>query len=395
MILTFFTLFLSAVGLLLSLAIVIPAPTRFLLPLGVGAPEVSPWLIGLNAAALLLLGLSRRHPSWLSDIALISSLLGLFLSGLPLLQFPGANARIATEIQTVLGADYQRKIPPSLQARMRPHPFVLADAFRGIPLGEVRLERGIPFASPDGHELTLNLYRPLSVGKYPAIVGIYGGAWQGGTPNNNETCHRYLAAQGYSVVAIDYRHAPQYLFPAQLEDVQAALTYIRNHADEMEIDPERMALMGRSSGGHLAALAAYQPDSVPLRAVVNYYGPSDLTQAYRDPPFPDPIDTRAVLRTFLGGTPDNLGDRYRQASVVSYVRPGIPPSLLVYAGRDHLVQAKFGRNLYQQLRDEGNLAVWLEIPWAEHAFDTVFNGVSNQLALYYTERFLAWALKSP
>jgi acetyl esterase/lipase len=58
-----------------------------------------------------------------------------------------------------------------------------------------------------------------------------------------------------------------------------------------------------------------------------------------------------------------------------------------------LVQAKFGRALFEKLRATGNRAVWLELPWAEHAFDAVFNGVSNQLALYYTERFLAWAMR--
>ena len=128
--------------------------------------------------------------------------------------------------------------------------------------------------------------------------------------------------------------------------------------------------------------------------MVNYYGPVNLTNGYYNPPFPNPIDTRAVLRAFLGGTPEELAEIYRKASPISYIRPELPPSLLVYAGRDHIVQAKFGRNLYKQLQATGNRAVWLEIPWAEHAFDAVFNGVSNQLALYYTERFLAWALKS-
>jgi acetyl esterase/lipase len=101
-----------------------------------------------------------------------------------------------------------------------------------------------------------------------------------------------------------------------------------------------------------------------------------------------------VLRTFLGGPPATAPDRYRQASPLNYVRSDLPPTLLVYAGRDHVVQAKYGRQLYEQLQAADNQAVWLEIPWAEHAFDTVFNGLSNQLALYYTERFLAWALKS-
>ncbi|MGQ4649765.1 alpha/beta hydrolase fold domain-containing protein [Lyngbya aestuarii] len=386
-------LLLSAVGLFLSLWIVVPAPTLFLLPLGVGAPEISPWLVCLNAIALMLVSL-RWSEGWLCNVTLVCSLLALLLSLLPLIQFSTANAGIANEMQTVLGEDYLAKVPPSAQMPMRSQPFVLIDAFRGIPLEEVRIERGIVFANPDGVALKLNIYRPLSTGKYPTIVMIYGGAWRTGTPDNDEKFSRYMAARGYSVVAIDYRHAPEYRFPAQLEDIQTALSYIQTHAEELEVDIKRMALLGRSAGAQLAAIAAYQPDAVPVRAVVNYYGPVNLTNGYYNPPFPDPIDSRAVLRAFLGGTPEELAEIYRKASPISYVRPDLPPSLLVYAGCDHLVQAKFGRRLYEQLQTTENLAVWLEIPWAEHAFDAVFNGVSNQLALYYTERFLAWALQS-
>ena len=275
---------------------------------------------------------------------------------------------------------------------MRSKPFSLLDAFRGIPLQKVRIQRGVVFASPDGIELKLNLYRPLVTGRYPAIIIIYGGAWQKGTANNDEAFSRYMAGQGYSVIAIDYRHAPQYKFPAQLEDVQTALQYIQDNADELEVDCQRLAIMGRSAGGHLAKLAAYQPEPSPFRAVVSYYGPTNLTEGYNEPPFPNPINTHAILHDFLAGAPQQIPQIYQQASPFSYVRPNLPPSLLVYADKDHVVQAKFGNRLYQKLRSVDNPTVFLNIPWAEHAFDAVFFGVSNQVALYYTERFLAWAL---
>ena len=380
------------IGLFFSLWVVVPAPTAFLLPLGVGAPEVSPWLIILNAIALLLAVSIRK--TWLYKVILGGSLLGLFLSLLPLIQLPIANTQFTNEMATVLGTDYLSEIPQAVRAQMRPQPFVLADVFRGIPLKKVRIKRNIPFASPDGIALKLNSYRPLLIGKYPALVIIYGGAWKQGNPSNHETFSRYMAAQGYSVVAIDYRHAPQYRFPDQLQDIRAALQYIQHHAEALEIDSQRMALMGRSAGAHLALLAAYGQDSIRFRAVVNYYGPTDLAKAYYAPPFPDPINTRAVLEDFLGGTPEELPEMYQQASPINYINLDLPPSLLIYAGRDHLVEAKYGSQLDEQLRAVGNRAVLLTIPWAEHAFDAVFSGVSNQLALYYTERFLAWALQT-
>lgn len=382
---------LSLVGCFLSLWIVIPAPIFALLPLGIGAPEVSPWLVVVNSIALLLVAL-RFHANWLDGIALGCSLLGLLLSLLPLLQFPNANARIAADMEAEFGKAVLITAPLISQA-MRPKPFVWVDAFRGIEVTAVRIDRGIPFATVDGVNLTLNLYRPASMGLHPTIVVIYGGAWQSGTPANDETFSRYMAAQGYTVVALDYRHAPQFRYPAQLEDVQTALSFLQTHAETLEIDRQRVALLGRSAGAHLASLVAYGQSPLPIQAVVNYYGPANLTEGYNDPPVPDPIDTRAVLEAFLGGNPAQVPHLYHDASPVNHVASNLPPSLLVYPGRDHIVLPKFGRQLYEKLQAAGNQAVWIEIPWAEHAFDAVFNGVSNQLALYYTERFLAWAFR--
>ena len=388
----FFWLVLSLVGFFLSLWIIIPAPTFSLLPLGVGAPEVSPWLIALNAIALCLAILI--HNSWWSVLIIICSLLGLILSLLPLIQLPAANKRFAVEMAQVLGTDHLQAVPQALQTQLRPSPFAIADVFRGIANPEVRIARGLIFASPDGVDLKLNIYRPLLFGSYPALIIIYGGAWRDGTPDSYEAYSSYMAAQGYSVIAIDYRHAPKYKFPAQLEDVEVAVQYIQDRAADFEVDTQRMDIMGRSAGGHLATLAAYQQNAFPFRAVVSYYGAVNLMEGYYDLPVPNPIDIRTVLKNFLGGTPQEFPELYQQASPINYPRPNLPPSLLVYAGRDHLVKAKFGRQLYNKLKSTDNHAVLLEIPWAEHAFDAVFSGVSNQLALYYTERFLAWALKS-
>ncbi|WP_445175368.1 alpha/beta hydrolase fold domain-containing protein [Microcoleus sp.] len=389
----FISWFLSAIGLFLSLWVIVPAPTMFLYPLAVGSPEISPWLVGINTIALLL-NLLRRHQGKVYIILLICNLFALILGLLPLIQFPAANAAVATQVQALLGENYLAAVPQAHRAQLRPQPFILADAFRGIPIREVRIDRSIVFANPDGVSLQLNLYRPMEIGKYPAIITLYGGAWLRGNPDYNQEFSRYMAAQGYCVVAIAYRHAPKYRFPAQLEDVQAALSYIKTHAGDWEIDLDRIALMGRSAGAHLAMLTAYDSSVLPVRAVVNYYGPNDLIRGYNEPPFPDALNVRAVLRAFLGGTPDELHELYRRASPINYIKPNLPPSLLVYAGRDHIVQPKFGRSLYQRLRATGDRAILLEIPWAEHAFDAVFNGPSNQLALYYTERFLAHSLKS-
>ena len=356
----------SLLGILLSIWIIIPAPTMRLLPLGVVAPEISPILALLNAIALIL-GIAQNHPSkWLALVA-------LFISLLPLIQFYPTNQRFKTEIVRVIGTKYFSKIP-------QPSPL------------DIHIEREIEFANPQGVKLTINLYRPQSEGNHPTVIMIYGGAWRSGKPSNNEIFSRYLAKRGYAVIALDYRHAPVNNFPTQLEDIQLALSYIANNSDQLKVDLNRVAIMGRSAGGHLATLTTLQTSPIVFRALINYYGPVNLTQAYFHPPIPDPINTRQVLLDFLGETPDDIPELYQQASPISYLERPFIPTLFAYAGRDHLVKTSYGQELYQELKKRDNQVIWLEVPWAEHSFDEVFWGLSNRLILHYTEVFLAWAI---
>ncbi|MEH2080115.1 MAG: alpha/beta hydrolase [Nostoc sp.] len=388
--LSLLVLLLCFASLFLSAWIILPAPNMFLLTLAVGAPEVSPWLLLLNLLFLLLslFYICRRQ---LQRLVCVFSLIGLLICGWVLVNIPSTQMQMAKVMKQGLGANYLEQIPSQVRAKMQTYPFNLVNFFRGIALGKMRYQKDILFASPGGLSLKMEVYQPPEVGKYPVVVVIYGGAWQYGNTHANSEFNQYIANHGYTVFAIDYRHAPKYQFPSQLDDVRTALNFICKHAAEYEADSEHMVLLGRSSGAHLAMLAAYQPDAPPIRAVVNYYGPVNLTEGYKTPPNPDPINTRAVLKAFLGGSLEELPNQYQIASPINYLTHPLPPTLLIYGSRDHLVEARFGRQMYESLHDSGNTAVFLEIPWAEHAFDAVFNGVSNQLALYYTERFLAWA----
>ncbi|WP_214662635.1 alpha/beta hydrolase [Amazonocrinis nigriterrae] len=387
-VLTGSAIFLSVIGLFLSIWIVVPVPTAFLLPLGVGAPEVCHWLLLLNFTAF---GVSffgiRSH--WLQYVALGISGVGIVLSMLPFLQLSATQQQMQLAMEKELGKDYLTSIE---QHFGRSHRFSLVDAFQGIPTSKIRYTPNIEFASPDSIPLRLDIYRPLQVGQYPGIVVIHGGGWQSGSPTTNADFSRYIAARGYTVFAITYRYAPTYKFPAQIDDVRSALAFIQQHAAEYETDINRIALLGRSAGAHLAMLAAYQQDAPPIRAVISYYGPSNLVKGYYEPPTPDPLNVRSVLEAFIGGTPDQLPEQYTKASPIHYANRSVPPTLLIHGGRDHISRIIFTRLLFQALQTAGNQAILLEIPWAEHAFDYIFNGPSNQLALYHTESFLAWAL---
>jgi acetyl esterase/lipase len=387
-------LLLSFTSFCLSLWIFIPAPTVALMTLSVGMPEISPWLLLMDlglAIALLFFAIlfGFRWTIWVSLLLVVAAFV---MAMTPLMQFQRAQDEADRAMAAVVE---KHQVPEIVQAQWRSSPFVLSDAFGGIAKRAVRSKLGVTFASPDGVDLKLNVYQPEKVGTYPAIVVIHGGAWQRGNANQDAAFNQYMAAQGYVVWAITYRHAPQYHFPAQIDDVRDALKFIKQNAAAYETDLSRMAIMGRSAGSQLAMLAAYQPSSIEFRAVVGYYGPVNLTAGYYEVPTPDPIESQLTLKAFLGGTPEEFPHLYEQASPLLLVKPQLPPSLLIYGGRDHVVQSKYGRALGLALREQGNQAVFIEIPWADHVFDAVFSGVSNQLAIYYTDRFLGWALRSP
>jgi acetyl esterase/lipase len=370
---------------------VLPAPNGALLELAVGAPEVSPWLAlaGLLLCTLTLVGAGRGA---LAQFTFVLTAGATVLASVPLARVPFAVRRFDRTTAAALGSGYLSGVPSERRDHMRRAPVILLDLFKGIDVGDARVIRGIPCVAPGGERLTVDVYRPVDDGRYPSVVQIYGGAWQRGAPADDAGFATYLAARGFVVFAIDYRHAPRWPWPAQIDDVRAGLGWIREHGGEYGGDSSRLALVGRSAGAQLAMVAAYQSGAPAISAVVGYYGPADLTEGYRDPPRPDPLGVRSIELALLGGTPDQIPDRYRDASPITYAGRRAPPSLLIYGGRDHVVLPRFGSELDSRLRAAGATSVFLEIPWAEHAFDAIPNGPSGQLALYYTERFLAWAL---
>lgn len=378
----------------LSLWIVLPGPNLFFLRLAVGAPEISPFLLIVAIlTTALTLWLYPKPPVVILSILLITTL----LSTLPLLQQPQA----VNKAQASLAQAFTSFNQESPRSQVASSAWSWIYFFCGMPQEKIRYQANIPFASSAGADLSLDLYQPLQPGHYPAVITIYGGGWSAGSPSENAKFSRYLSAKGYVVIGIDYRHAPQFQFPAQLEDIQTALAFIRDRTQAYEIDPNRISLVGWSAGAHLAMLAGFQlkqnwsneeTSTINIRSIVDYYGPVNLSRGYAEPPIPDPLDVRQVLLDFIGGPPSEFPEVYNQASPITYVNAAqpnaLPPTLLIYGGRDHVVEARFGKSLYDAITDSGNQAVWVTIPWAEHAFDKVFNGVSNQLALHFVEQFL-------
>ena len=380
-------LVLGIVAAWLGVWIYLRPPNYFFLAFAVGGPEVSHWTI-LAALVGVALSVSGVRTSGLAQIAFILNVAAIILAAGLWLRVPSALAQFDVGTRGHIAT-------PATPRRAKPIVFV--DLFRGIPAGDARIQRGVPVQKVDGQQLTADIYAPTRHGRFPVVVQVYGGAWRGGAPSDFSKFATWLASSGYVVIAIDYRHAPAHRWPAQIDDVDDALRWVVAHAGEYGGDTSRVVLIGRSAGAHLATYAAWITAPIHLRGVISLYGPADLVTSYEHPPRPDPLGVRAVEEDLIGGPLAAFRNQYADASTITHLStlPRVPPpSLLIYGGRDNIVEPKYGQRLAVALSAAGGDVSYLEIPWAEHAFDEVFAGPSSQIALFYIERFLARVLSS-
>jgi acetyl esterase/lipase len=368
---------------------VIPAPTASLLALSVAAPELSPWLFVLATIAASA-ALPRVRRGLAARVALVLSITAAGLAGRVLAQIPSTIRTFEAAMTAAIGTERPTAVPQAFSGARRPAPLLWRELLTGLGGAPVGIVSGIEFARHGDELLTLTVYRPASDRPVPVVVQIYGGAWQRGGPDDDRALAAAIARGGCLVVALDYRHAPRWRWPAQLDDVRAGLQWVRAHAAEHGGDASKIALVGRSSGSQLAMRAAFDPAAPPVAAVVGYYGPVDLIEGYRAPPSPDPLDVRAIESALIGGTPEERPAAYADASPITFAGRPHAPALIVAAGRDHIVEPRFTRRLHAALSQSGT-SILLTVPWADHAFDKVPFGPASQIALYHVQRFLEWA----
>ncbi len=223
-----------------------------------------------------------------------------------------------------------------------------------VPDGAVAYT-SITYRRTEGRRALLDLYVPAGrtpLEGRPAIVAIHGGGWCGGSRRDYGRQVVRLTRYGYVVVAVDYRlsRPGEPSWPGNLEDVREAVRWLRRHADEYGVDPDRIAAMGASAGGHLAALLGTCSDDPEARvsAVVDFYGPTDLL-AISGP-------TRMVggpIDLLLGDLPERRPTRAAMASPVWHVTADDPPMLLIHGQRDRLVPPDQSRRLAQALARAG------------------------------------------
>lgn len=239
----------------------------------------------------------------------------------------------------------------------------------------------VVYTQGNGTPQRLDLYLPSNAAGTgrPGIVFVHGGGWVGGSKNDFADWARYYAAQGYVCASIDYRLAPAHAWPAQIDDTQASVRWMRKWAPFLGLNPSRIAAIGGSAGGHLVLFLGstdtfndVDPElrgySSRVSMVVDYYGPTDFGQ----PKEWDPLIWN-LITSMVGSPPSQGFQKYRQASPITHVTPDDRPTLIFHGAMDTIVPVSQSRRHYQRLIQQGVIAEYVEFPTEGHGFSSYDN----------------------
>ena len=227
--------------------------------------------------------------------------------------------------------------------------------------------KDIEYASVDGISLKLDLYLPDDRGEkpLPLVIWIHGGGWRAG--NKAPTRAPRTLGSNYAVASIDYRLTDQAIFPAQIHDCKAAVRWLRAHAEEYGLDPDRFGAWGSSAGGHLVALLGTSGGVIELegtvgdhlevssrvQAVCDYYGPTNFLALLDQPSLIDRRTPTSPESLLLGGLTVDFPDLAALASPVTHVDPTDPPFLIVHGDNDRTVPYQQSVDLHQVFAEAG------------------------------------------
>lgn len=236
------------------------------------------------------------------------------------------------------------------------------------------LRKDIEFAKPNGISLKLDAYVPDGAGPFPTVIIVHGGGFINGDRNTYvPPLFAPLTGAGFAWFTMDYRLHPQVNFPAPVEDVEAAIAYVKAHAQEFKVDLKRVVLMGESAGGALVSYVGVRGKSaIKLAAVVPFYGVHDweLRNAEEAQGKVKPSIWRAFFGVPAGNGPDAI-QRMREVSPVTYIKRGLPPFLLIHGTDDKQVAYEQSVEFQKRMRAAGNTCDLITVTGGPHGMGVI------------------------
>jgi acetyl esterase/lipase len=244
------------------------------------------------------------------------------------------------------------------------------------------LHTDIEYTQAGGESLLLDAFNPGTGQPAPVVIVLHGGGWSSGSKSGDITpVLEPLSKAGFAWVSINYRLAPMHRWPACYEDVETALNWVREHAAEYGGDPQRIALLGYSAGGHLACRAGIRANP-RVQAVVGIAAPTDIVadMARRDglsPSMKNLLDSEVI--------DDAVHARLVEMSPINDIVPGLPPFLLIHGTADQSVPFDQSIQLRKRLQEVGGVCDLIELQDASH---TIANW--PQVDPEYLDKMVDW-----
>lgn len=260
----------------------------------------------------------------------------------------------------------------------------------------------VVYADYGGTERKLQIIKPLREGyQFPLVVFVQGSAWRKQDLYAAIPSLSHIAAKGYVIASVEIRDTDIARFPAAVEDVKCAIRFMRKHAEKYGVDPNRVAVWGDSSGGHLSLMTGltmgeydnglYSEQSDEVSAVVDYYGVTDLLTLgkYNDILDHDAADSPEGL--LIGGRVSEHMELAKQASPLHQnLDKTLPSFLIIHGDRDRIVHVNQSIEMYKALKEHGQQVVFYKVVGADHG-----TGVWSPEVLDITEKFLSASLHRP
>jgi acetyl esterase len=250
--------------------------------------------------------------------------------------------------------------------------------------------KDIEFAHPGEVSLTLDAHIPDGPGPFSAVILVHGGGWVAGDKQQYITyIFQPLTDAGFAWFTINYRLAPQFKFPSDADDVESAIRFVKANAAKFKVDPQRIALIGESAGGHLVSYvgARNQPES-RVAAVVSMYGIHDFVAAsVQWKPLPhELLDLFGIPQVDAETVPLLI-----KASPVIYISKGMPPFLLIHGSKDEDVPHEQSVEMCDRMKLAGARCDLITIEGAPHGMD---HWESHPEWLWYKKALVDWLKKT-
>lgn len=362
---------------ILSLVNFFPVPSQSTWYAGIAVPEF-PYIFMFIALVMFVWSWKSK---FFRTFSLIISLVTFIIFTSPIVRAYNVGSHLPHDLEKSFGIK-----DTDLTGFHQEKPFSFFQMFTGNGAKEIPFKT-YQYSNNGGEDLTLNFSPSAIPGVRPCLIVVHGGSWKQGDNSEIAAVNNYFANAGYQVATINYRLAPKFPSPAQQEDLHSAFKWLRSNAKKLKIDTSNFVMLGRSAGAQIILTMAYTGNENGVKGVAAFYGAVAMLWSYKNPDNPWIMDSKEVQRDFLGGTPQEVPERYNAESPLFHVNENSTPTLLAHGINDahvwHIQSVAMKRELDRH-RVKNYL---LTIPWGTHGFEYNLNGPAGQLSMYSVERF--------